>query len=170
LKDHANTQRPGYAFGDEGGLLLCTWPEGEKLSLPFPYSYEVWTGIEYQVASHLMMFGLVPEALKIVRTARSRHDGRWRNPFDEYECGHWYGRALSSYGLLQGLTGVRYDAVEKVLYIKPQIEGEFRSFLSTATGYGTVGIRKGKPFLEVRQGTIEVKRIVHSKGNSRKCR
>ena len=30
------------------------------------------------------------------------------SPFNEYECGHWYGRALSSYGLLQGLTGVRY--------------------------------------------------------------
>ena len=44
--------------GDEGGLLLCTWPKGGKLSLPFVYSDEVWTGIEYQVASHLMLMGL----------------------------------------------------------------------------------------------------------------
>lgn len=169
LKDHANPQRPGYALGDEGGLLLCTWPKGEKLSLPFPYSYEVWTGIEYQVASHLMMFGMVTEALRIIRTARARYDGRFRNPFDEYECGHWYGRALSSYGLLQGLTGIRYDAVEKVLYIKPQIKGDFCCFLSTATGYGTAGIKGGKPFLKVRHGTIEAKEIVCS-GNFRKCK
>ena len=68
LSDHANPQRPSYAFGDEGGLLLCSWPKGGKLSLPFVYSDEVWTGIEYQVASHLMFMGHVKEGLDIVRT------------------------------------------------------------------------------------------------------
>ena len=29
---HANPQRPTYACGDEGGLLLCTWPRGGKPS------------------------------------------------------------------------------------------------------------------------------------------
>jgi hypothetical protein len=159
LSEHANPQRPSYACGNEGGLLLCTWPKGGKLSLPFVYSDEVWTGIEYQVASHLMLMGLVEEGLEIVRTCRARYDGRVRNPFNEYECGHWYARAMSSYGLLQGLTGARYDAVEKVLYLKPAINGDFRAFLSTATGYGTVGVRNGKPFVEVRQGRIEVRRI-----------
>jgi hypothetical protein len=159
LSTHANPQRPSYACGREGGLLLCTWPKGGRLSLPFVYSDEVWTGIEYQVASHLMLVGLVEEGLEIVRTCRDRYDGRVRNPFNEYECGHWYARAMSSYGLLQGLSGARYDAVEKVLYVQPSIKGDFRSFLSTATGYGTVGIRGGKPFLEVRHGTVEVKAI-----------
>jgi uncharacterized protein (DUF608 family) len=51
LSDHANPQRPSYALGNEGGLLLCTWPKGGKLSLPFVYSDEVWTGIEHQVAA-----------------------------------------------------------------------------------------------------------------------
>jgi uncharacterized protein (DUF608 family) len=159
LSGHANTQRPGFAMGKEGGLLLCTWPAGDKLSLPFPYSDEVWTGIEYQVASHLMMLGKVREGLDIVRTARARYDGRIRNPFDEYECGHWYGRALSSYALLQGLSGARYDAVDKTLYLQPSIKGDFRSFLSTATGYGTVGVRRGQPFLEVKSGRIDAARI-----------
>jgi len=45
-------------------------------------------GIEYQVASHLMLMGLVDEGLKIVRTCRDRYDGRSRNPFDEVEAGH----------------------------------------------------------------------------------
>lgn len=153
LSDHANPQRPSYALGREGGLLLCTWPKGGKLELPFVYSDEVWTGIEYQVASHLMCMGRVNEGLEIVRTCRDRYDGRVRNPFNEYECGSWYARAMSSYGLLQGLTGVRYDAVDKVLYIDSRV-GDFRSFLSTATGYGTVGLRRGKPFLKVIRGTI----------------
>lgn len=162
LSAHANPQRPSYAVGNEGGLLLCSWPKGGALSLPFPYSDEVWTGIEYQVASHLMLMGRVNEGLEIVRTCRDRYDGRVRNPFDEYECGHWYARALSSYALLQGLTGARYDAVERVLYLKPNIKGDFRAFLSTATGYGTVGVRGGKPFLETKSGRIDLKEIKYS--------
>lgn len=157
LAEHANPQRPTFAAGNDGGLLLCTWPKGGALSLPFVYSNEVWTGIEYQAASHMMMMGLVEEGLDVVRAARDRYDGRIRNPFNEYECGHWYARAMSSYGLLQGLTGVRYDAVEKVLYIQPSIQGDFRSFLATETGYGTVIVKSGKAALEVKAGTIEIK-------------
>ena len=159
LFNHINPQRPGYALGDEGGLLLCTWPKGGKLTFPFPYSDEVWTGFEYQVASHLMMLGKVKEGLEIVRTARKRYDGTKRNPFDEYECGHWYGRALSSYGLLQGLTGIRYDAVEKTLYINPAIKGNFSCFFCTATGYGLAGIKNKKPFVKVFSGKIDIKSI-----------
>jgi uncharacterized protein (DUF608 family) len=157
LTAHANPQRPSYACGAEGGLLLCSWPKGGPLSLPFVYSDEVWTGIEYQVASHLLLLGEVEAGLEIVRVCRDRYDGRVRNPFNEYECGHWYARAMSSYGLLQGLTGARYDAVDQVLVLRPQVKGDFRSFLATAGGYGTVGVRKGKPFLEVVAGTIPVK-------------
>ncbi len=159
LADHANPQRPSYALGDEGGVLLCSWPRGGALSLPFVYSDEVWTGIEYQVASHLILMGRVTEGLEIVRACRDRYDGRVRNPFDEYECGHWYARALSSYALLQAMSGARYDAVDKVLHLDPAITGDFRAFLSTATGYGTVGIKDGKPFLEVKSGTIPLSGI-----------
>ncbi len=159
LSDHANPQRPGYALGHEGGLLLCTWPRGGKPSLPFVYSDEVWTGIEYQVASHLMLMGKVKEGMDIVKYCRDRYDGRVRNPFNEYECGHWYARAMSSYGLLQGLTGVRYDAVDKTLYVRSSI-GDFTSFLSTATGFGTISFKAGKPSLNVVHGEIDVARIV----------
>ncbi|MBI4662277.1 MAG: hypothetical protein HY735_25945 [Verrucomicrobia bacterium] len=159
LSDYANPQRPSYACGAEGGLLLCTWPKGGELSLPFVYSNEVWTGIEYHVASHLMMMGSVKQGLEIVQVCRNRYDGRVRNPFDEYECGHWYARAMSSYGLLQGLTGARYDAVEKILYLQPSIRGDFRSFVSTATGYGTIGVKNGQPFYEAKAGKLEIREI-----------
>jgi hypothetical protein len=166
LSAHANPQRPGYACGREGGLLLCTWPKGGDLSLPFIYCNEVWTGIEYQVASHLMLLGLVEEGLQIVRECRRRYDGRVRNPFNEYECGHWYARAMASYALLQGLSGARYDAVDKVLYFHPSLAGDFRAFLSTATGYGTVGRKNGKPFVEVKSGSIEIRAIKTDAGLS----
>jgi uncharacterized protein (DUF608 family) len=159
LTAHANPQRPSYAAGAEGGLLLCTWPKGGELALPFVYSNEVWTGIEYQAAAHMISMGLVAEGVEVVRVCRDRYDGRIRNPFNEYECGHWYARAMSSYGLLQALSGARYDAVEKVLYLRPAIKGNFRCFLSTATGYGTVGVKNGKPFIEVKSGKIEVQSI-----------
>ena len=159
LTDHVNPQRPTYAAGNEGGLLLCTWPKGGKLSLPFIYSNEVWTGIEYQVASHLMFKSEVEKGLEIVRTCRMRYDGRVRNPFDEFECGHWYARALSSYALLQALTGVRFDAVSGTLFIDSRI-GNFTSFLSTETGFGNVGLKSGKPFIRVVYGEIPVKKVI----------
>ena len=108
-----------------------------------------------------MFMGEVDKGLDIVRACRNRYDGSVRNPFNEYECGHWYARAMSSYGMLQGLTGVRYDAVDHTLYIDSKV-GDFTSFLSTAKGFGTVSLRSGKPSLQVAFGAIPVKRAVVS--------
>jgi uncharacterized protein (DUF608 family) len=159
LFDYSNPQRPGFALGHEGGLLLCAWPMGGQLSLPFVYSNEVWTGVEYQVASHLIFSGRVRQGLEIVRTCRRRYDGMVRNPFDEYEAGHYYARAMSSYALLEALTGVRYDAVEKCLYVDSKV-GDFTTFLSTATGFGDVIFKKGKVHLDVAYGQIPIAKTV----------
>ena len=162
LSDHVNPQRAGYAYGKEGGLILCSWPKGGQPALPFVYSNEVWTGIEYQVASHLILAGHVKEGLEIVRTCRQRYDGRIRNPFDEYECGHWYARAMSSYGLIQSLTGLHYDAVDKQLTIDSKIGNDFKCFIATETGFGLAGLKKGKPFIDVKYGFIDVKSVIVS--------
>ena len=162
LYDHACTQRPGYGGRHDAGTLLCSWPRGEKPSLPFVYSDEVWTGIEYEVAAHLIFEGEVEKGLELVRAVRNRYDGTVRNPYNEYECGNWYARALSSYSLLQALTGIRYDAVEKTLYIDSRIGNTFRSFLSTAFGYATVGLKGGKPFIEIQEGDIPIEHCIVS--------
>ncbi len=159
LLEHANPQRSSYCLGEEAGLLLCSWPHGEKPALPFVYSDEVWTGIEYQVASHLMFVGEVEKGLEIVRACRSRYQGDARNPFDEYECGHWYARAMASYALLEGMTGIRYDAYRKTLYIAPRIQGDFQSFLAADTGYGLVGVKDGEAYCQVVSGSIDVEKI-----------
>ena len=157
-----SSRRAAYGLGREGGLLLCTWPRGERLSIPFPYACEVWTGVEYQVASHLISIGRVDEGIQVVRAARQRYDGRIRNPFDEVEAGHWYARAMSSYALLQAYSGACYDAVDQVLYLNPPIKGDFRCFLSTASGYGTAGVKNGAPFVEVASGAIPFKTIQYT--------
>ncbi len=157
LSGHANPQRPSFAMGNDGGLLLCSWPRGGKPLLPFVYSDEVWTGIEYQVAAHLIMLGQREEGLEIVRACRARYNGVRRNPFNEYECGHWYARAMSSFALLQALGGVRYDAVARALEVDPAVKGNRRVFLSTVAGFGTVAFAGGAPTVKAAAGTIEVR-------------
>ena len=159
LSGHANTRRPHFACGNEAGLLTCSWPRGGRPSLAMIYADEIWTGVEHQVASHLISRGKIKEGLEIVRACRSRYDGQVRNPFDEIEAGHWYARSMSSFALLQAFSGARFDAVEKVLYLEPPIQGDFRCFLSTATGFGAVGVKDGKPFIEVASGQIPCKEI-----------
>lgn len=108
-----------------------------------------------------MLEGEAEKGLDIVRACRTRYDGISRNPFDEYECGHWYARAMSSYAMLQGLTGVRYDAVDQVLYIDSKI-GDFTSFLSTQSGFGNVGLKSNKPFYYGVSGDLKIKKYVVS--------
>ncbi len=158
LSDHANVQRPTYALKNDAGLLICTWPNGNKPIIPFVYSDEVWTGIEYQVASHLMMEGEVEKGLDIVKAVRNRYDGSVRNPFNEYECGHWYARALSSYGMLQGLTGIKYDAVDKSMDIDSKV-GDLKSFFSTQSGWGNIEYNDNKIVINVAYGYLDLKEL-----------
>jgi uncharacterized protein (DUF608 family) len=165
LADHACTQRPGYAIGHEPGLLLCTWPQGKKPTLPFPYSDEVWTGIEYQVASHCILHGLVEQGLTLVEAARSRYDGRVRNPFDEYECGSFYIRALASYALLGALSGFRYSAVDRRLMFAPRVVARpFRSFFSTANAWGTITLDAKRLTVNVLEGELAIDQAIIGTG------
>ena len=136
FREYSNGQRT-YALNDEKGLLLCTWPKGGRPPLPFVYSDEVWTGIEYHVASHLMYEGMVDEGLTVVKAVRDRYDGLRRNPWDEIECGHHYARAMSSWGILPALTGFRYSGTDLKLGFAPKVFPEdFRTFWSTGAAWG----------------------------------
>lgn len=161
LEEHANCQRPGYAMGHEAGLLVCSWPKGSKPILPFPYSNEVWTGIEYQVASHLISEDFVREGMEIVEAVRSRYDGSVRNPWNEYECGNYYARAMASFALLGAFSGFRYSAVEKTLWFAPKTQSKrYKSFFSTATSYGTISLDKDTLTVSVIEGSLNLKRLL----------
>ncbi|MGA3264315.1 MAG: GH116 family glycosyl hydrolase [Terracidiphilus sp.] len=165
LSQHANAQRPGYAMGREPGLLVCSWPRGGKPTLPFVYSDEVWTGTEYQVASHLIQEGLVEEGLTIIKAARSRYDGKTRNPWNEYECGNYYARAMSSYSVLPALAGFRYSAVEKTLWFGPRLNiRPFKSFFSTTFGFGAIGLDDRSVRVEMIEGELPIEKLALTVG------
>ncbi len=142
ISSFANVQRV-YALNDESGLVLCTWPKGDRPALPFPYSDEVWTGIEYQVAASLLYNGLTDDGIAIVRAARDRYNGLRRNPWDEEECGHHYARAMASWALLLAYSGFSYDGVDGAMAFTPAAgRDQFASFWSCGTGWGTVRMEK----------------------------
>ncbi len=145
-----------YALQDEAGLVLCTWPEGGRPALPFVYSDEVWTGIEYQVAAHMIYEGLVDEGLELVRAARARYDGARRNPWDEIECGHHYARALSSWSLILALSGAQFDGVEKSLTFTPRLAPPLRCFFSTGAAFGVFSRTKDSAEIEILGGQVDL--------------
>jgi uncharacterized protein (DUF608 family) len=137
LSEHEAVQRT-YALNDDGGVLVASYPSGERPEIPFPYFAEVWTGLEYQFAAHLAFEGMFAEALTVVETARRRHDGERRNPWNEPECGHHYARAMSSWAVLVALNGFHYSAPEKRLTLAPRMRtANLRSFWTLPSGWGT---------------------------------
>lgn len=136
FQDVAHVQRT-YALNDEQGLMLCSWPHGGRPKLPFVYSDEVWAGVEYQVAAHMIYEGMVAEGLTLVKAVRSRYDGYKRSPFNEVECGFHYVRSMASWAILTALSGFHADLVNGVLEFDPKINREnFSCFFSTGKAWG----------------------------------
>jgi uncharacterized protein (DUF608 family) len=116
---HANTQRT-YVLEDEHGLVMCSWPNGGRPRFPFVYSEEVWTGVEYHVAAHLLACGYISNATRLVKALRARHDGFKRNPWNEVECGHHYARTMSAWMLLPAASGFVCNMDEGWMRFAPQ--------------------------------------------------
>jgi uncharacterized protein (DUF608 family) len=159
LRDHFNPCRV-YAYENEAGLLNCTWPDGAtKPALPVPYAEEVWTGLEYMMASHLIQRGLVEEGLTIVRAARARHDGSRRNPWNDMECGSYYIRALSSYALVNAYSGFSFDQRIGEIGLKPARPGDGVYFWSAGRGWGVIELRGGGLTIKVRGGELSLSQV-----------
>jgi non-lysosomal glucosylceramidase len=142
LDEYETCQRT-YSLNDEGGLVVCSWPKGGKPRFPFPYSEEVWTGTEYQVAAHLIYEGFIDEGLTIVKTVRERHDGYRRNPWNEAECGYHYARSMSSWAVFIALSGFRFDMTKGYISFDPHIRtDDFSTFWSTGKAWGTYRQKK----------------------------
>lgn len=134
---HTDSVHRAYAVNGERGLVICSWPRGGRPTFPLSYSGEVWTGIEYQVASELIFNGFVDEGLTMVKSIRDRYDGYKRNPFSEVESGHHYTRAMASWALLLALSGFKYDMYKGKISFAPVInQDDFSTFWSTGTAWG----------------------------------
>ena len=130
-------QRP-FAVPGEGGLFTCTWPIGGRENEPVLYRDEVWTGIEYQVAGHMIWEGMVEEGLSICRAVHERYHPTKRNPYNEVECSDHYARAMASWGVLTALSGFEYHGPAGRIGFAPRLTPHnFRSAFTTAEGWGT---------------------------------
>lgn len=146
--------RPLRWFVDPGesGLLVCTWPKSAYLSQGVIYKDEVWTGIEYQVASGMIADGMVEEGLAMCRAVHDRYHPIKRNPYNEVECGDHYARALASWGVYTALQGFEYHGPKGHIGFAPRITPEnFKSAFTAAEGWGM--------FSQKREGTAQEDRI-----------
>ena len=134
-----------FAGDKDKGLIICTWPKGGRPGHVMLYSDEVWTGIEYQVAAHMMFEGMTQEGFLVAKAARDRYDGRPRapiprNPWNEIECGGHYARAMSSWSMLLALSGWEYDGPRaKVKFAPSHTPDLFKSFFTSSEGWGHLG-------------------------------
>ncbi len=159
FRDFENVQRV-YALNNEAGMVICTWPKGNREPIPFPYADEVWTGVEYQVAASLIYAGLVEEGLKVTKAVRGRYNGSNRNPYAEIESGYYYARAMSSWAVLMALSGFEYDGVAKSIKFDPKINSNnFFTFWSTGTGWGTYKQTGQEIEIKVEYGSLSLNQL-----------
>ncbi|MBA7615579.1 hypothetical protein ES703_22862 [subsurface metagenome] len=141
-----------FAEPGEAGLFTCTWPKSPYLADGVRYRSEVWTGIEYQVAGHMVWEGMVNEALAICRGVHERYRPAKHNPFNEVECGDHYARAMASWGVYTALSGYEYHGPKGHLGFAPRLTPDnFRAAFTAAEGWGL--------FLQKRDGKIQRERI-----------
>lgn len=147
-----------YVAQDEPGLVLCSWPNGGTPRFPFVYSGEVWTGIEYQVATLLVYQGMMEEAEHLVSAVRRRFDGVRRSPWNEMECGFYYARAMASWGLLIAMSGFECDAAHGYLKFAPK-QKEGRVFWSMGGAWGRARFEGSRFELRLSQGCLKLKTV-----------
>ncbi len=137
MATHDNVQRT-FALNDEAAIVVCDYGKAKRPHIPFPYYAEVFTGLEYVAATHMMYAGMVREGVECVSSIRARYDGFKRNPWDEAECGHHYARAMSAWSGVLALSGFLYNGPQAAVIALPRVnQDNFRSFWSSATGWGT---------------------------------
>jgi hypothetical protein len=162
LLEHDNVERT-FALNDEAAVLVCSYAEGKRPRIPFPYYAEVFTGLEHATAAMMMYAGMIDEGTECIASIRARYDGEKRNPWDEAECGHHYARAMASWSSVVALSGFEYDGAQEAVIAVPRLSHRaFRTFWASGTGWGEFSYAPGS-----RGGTFFTLRVLA--GNLR-CR
>ncbi|WP_207632655.1 GH116 family glycosyl hydrolase [Foetidibacter luteolus] len=129
-----------YASFGEPGLFICTWPNSEHMGEQgVRYRDEVWTGIEYQVATNMIYEGMIDEGLSLVKAVHERYRPEKHNPWNEIECGDHYARAMASWGIMIALQDFYYNGPQKILGFHPKVQQQnFKSFFTSAEAWGII--------------------------------
>lgn len=144
-----------YAMSGEAGLLMCSWPRGDKARQRKGFDFyfnECMNGFEYQAAGHMLWEGMVQEGLAITRAIHDRYHAARRNPWNEVECGDHYARSMASYGVFLAACGYEYHGPRGYLAFAPRLTPDnFRAAFTTAEGWGS--------FQQRREGAVQRERI-----------
>ena len=157
-----------FAHAGEPGLFICTWPYDKHPGEDgVRYRDEVWTGIEYQVATGMAFRGKLDKALSIVKAIHSRYDGVKHNPWNEVECGDHYARAMASWGVLSAVQDYWYDGPQGVISFAPRIKPDnYKGFFTTAEGWGnitqTISREKQSNDIELKYGRLVLQKVLLS--------
>ncbi len=158
--EHFVQQPRVFASGHDRGLLNASYKVGERPEVSLLYSDEVWTGVEYAVAGLMLHEGMTMEGLAIGKAVRDRYDGFERNPWNEVECGDHYVRSMSSWGMLDLLAGIVYEADSKRLRVGPRGQGsDFSGFFAAGTAYGVVEQKGPEVTIHVAAGRLPLSEI-----------
>lgn len=129
-----------YASFGEPGLLICTWPKSPHMGeTGVRYRDEVWTGIEYQVATNMIYENMITEGLSVAKAVDDRYSPAKHNPWNEIECGDHYARAMASWGVMLAVQDFYYNGPEKTLGFQPKImKDNFESFFTSSEAWGNI--------------------------------
>lgn len=149
-----------YSVGDEAGTVICDYPEGaEKPKIPISYCEETMTGFEYSFAGLLCSQGKIDDGLTAVKAVRDRFNGEKRNPWNEFECGSNYARAMASYSLIPILSGFEFDLPHFHIGFKPYKKGDFKCIWSVEKGWGNFEICGNTAKINVVEGEITLETV-----------
>lgn len=175
IQNNVHKPERTYASTGEAGLLIATWPKSKHMGEDgVRYRDEVWTGIEYQVATNMIYEGMIDEGLSLVKAVHDRYDGTKHNPWNEIECGDHYARALASWGVLLALQDLQYDGPAGSLSFAPKVKKEnFKSFFTAAEGWGNLEQKttstEQRSSVSIGYGNLRVKSLtVEVPGNVKK--
>ena len=156
LYEHDSVQRI-FALNDEAAMVICSYPEGKRPKIPFPYFAEIMTGFEYSAAVMMLTHGMVDQGVECIANIRRRYDGERRNAWDEAECGHHYARAMAAWSGIVMLSGFRYDGPARRVSVMPRYRlNRLVSFFSTAGAWGEFTYTGAKLTLAPRFGKLPV--------------
>ncbi|TKK71873.1 hypothetical protein FC093_02320 [Ilyomonas limi] len=154
-----------YASFGEPGLLVCTWPKSEHMGEKgVRYRDEVWTGIEYQVATNMIYENMIDEGLSIVKAVHERYSPEKHNPWNEVECGDHYARAMASWGVMLALQDFYYNGPEKIMGFHPKVSKDnFKSFFTSAKAWGNIAQQQTAASqsntIKVKYGTLSLRQL-----------
>ena len=158
MRDFFNPWR-NFTINDEAGVIMCTWDNEDLPAIPLSYNSETMNGFEWTYAAHLALVGLTDKATEIANAIRNRYDGEKRNPWNEIECGNNYARSMAAYGVIVAWSGFHFDMPRKEIGFAPKTAGDFTTFWSIGTAWGTFSVSADGCRLDVISGELPIETL-----------